>query len=205
MLRFIQLITAIGLVWVIGLGVYIYALPDRVAAYREIAQAQAAADTGASLGVAVLTGGGGKRIRDAMGVFSQGTGERLLISGVHEDTRRAILQQFWTGDRARFDCCVDLGPTAKSTRGNAREISAWAAQHGFSHLIIVTSEFHMPRAMGEIGARVQDATLLALPTPSGYLNEAGWPKDIKAVKDLGKEYTKYLISKLTTISARVGS
>ncbi len=45
-----------------------------------------------------------------------------------------------------FDCCVDLGFTAADTLGNARETAEWARSLGYHSLILVTADYHMPRA-----------------------------------------------------------
>jgi len=193
-LKLLQLIVVVAFTWSIGLGFYISAFPDRQDAERVIAAVGKQPDTG----IAVLTGGGGKRIADAMQLFSNNVGERLLVSGVHRDTTHAAIKQFWTGDMARFTCCVDLGSEAKTTRGNAYEVAAWADQYGYSRLVIVTSDYHVLRAMREIRSRVMVDTLVALPTPSGYFSEAGWPQNLRALKIIVVEYSKYLAASLTT-------
>ena len=52
--------------------------------------------------------------------------------------------------RRLYDCCVDLGFTAADTVGNARETATWAKSMGYDSLIVVTADYHMPRAMLEL-------------------------------------------------------
>jgi len=58
--------------------------------------------------------------------------------------RRVPEHQRW------FECCVDLDYTAVNTIGNAVETRRWALNHGFHSLVVVTSNYHMPRAMLEL-------------------------------------------------------
>src|SRR5664280_94201 len=45
-----------------------------------------------------------------------------------------------------FTCCIDLDRSALNTFGNALETKRWAREHNFNSLIVVTSNWHMPRA-----------------------------------------------------------
>ena len=49
-------------------------------------------------------------------------------------------------------CCVDLDYSAINTEGNAIETKRWAHRRGIRSLIVVTSNYHMPRAMAELRA-----------------------------------------------------
>ncbi|MEM1193016.1 MAG: YdcF family protein [Pseudomonadota bacterium] len=193
LLRFV-LILALGLaaLWAAGLAVFVHALPGRAEADRALAEIAREP----RLGIAVLTGGGGLRIADGMAIFASGTGDRLLISGVHEAITAADLKKFWPGASARFTCCVDLGRAAKSTRGNALEIARWARKHRFAVLVIVTSDYHLPRAMHELKQLKIPSALLAMPTPSTGLAGAGWPVDGSAWRRVAGEYSKFLAARV---------
>lgn len=149
-------------------------------------------------GVVVYTGGGGARIAAAMSLLSNGAGQRLLISGVHPETSRARLSEMWKGPQSQFDCCVDLDRNALSTEGNAAELSVWARAHKFDTIILVTSEYHMPRAIAETREKMPDATLTPYPVSSGYLNEKGRPTSLEAWEKLAGEYIKFLLTRIKT-------
>lgn len=149
-----------------------------------------------SAGIAVYTGGGGARITAAMALFAEGGGERLLISGVNPETSRARLAELWSGSEDLFECCVDLGHKALSTEGNAAEASIWAALHGYDSIILVTSEYHMPRAILVTKTQMPDAVITPYAVSSGYLNEHGRPVSWEAWRKLSGEYAKYLIARL---------
>ena len=72
-----------------------------------------------------------------------------------------------------FDCCVDLGFTAANTLGNARETAEWARAKGYSALILVTADYHMPRARLELRAAMPEADISRL--SRGHPRHAGGP------------------------------
>ena len=54
---------------------------------------------------------------------------------------------------------LSLGHAATSTRGNAREVAAWARGTGIREITVVTAGFHMPRAMLELRRALPEAAL----------------------------------------------
>ena len=174
--------------WAAGLALFVKNLP------RETDASKLRAD-----GVVVFTGGGGARISAGMELFSSGYGERLLISGVHPETSRERLSKLWTGASEQFDCCVDLGRAAKSTIGNAAELENWVNEQGYASVVIVTSDYHMPRAMLVAKSRMPDVELKALSVESGLLNGHGRPATFVALRKISGEYSKYIVVKLRTI------
>ncbi len=143
-------------------------------------------------GVVALTGGGGARIKEAMRLLGSGRAERLLISGVNPQTPSADIRAMANGDEQLFDCCVDFGRSATSTRENALEIAAWARENGYTSIIVVTSDFHMPRSLIEIRAQSPGVTFSAHPIP-GSKQGGHWWRDPKAIRRLSVEYVKFLV------------
>src|SRR5215217_8757267 len=99
--------------------------------------------------IVALTGGA-QRIGDAIDLLAKGYGRRLLITGVNEKTSRDEIARFNPGQRRLFECCVDLDYRARNTIGNAIETRRWVRENGFQSLIIVTSNYHMPRTLVEL-------------------------------------------------------
>ena len=97
-------------------------------------------------GIVVLTGGA-DRINAAIALLQRGQAKRLLITGVHPEIVPADLSGVTIGTRTLFECCVDLGREARNTRGNAIEAAKWANAHNYHRLIIVTANYHTPRAL----------------------------------------------------------
>lgn len=115
--------------------------------------------------IVVLTGGP-NRVSTAVTLLEAGRGARLLISGVNPDSPPSDIAAAAGATEALFACCVDIGPDAADTIGNAAEAAAWAQAHGYDRLIIVTSDYHMPRALLELQAAMPDVTLIAYGVPA---------------------------------------
>ena len=139
-------------------------------------------------GIVVLTGGPA-RISEAINLLRKQNGKRLLITGVHPHTSERRLSQL-AGGADLFACCVDIDRAAPDTRGNAAEAERWAARHQFHRLIIVTSDFHMARAMLEFSRRMPDRALVAWPV--SVTSELTGPPGLARARVWLAEYVKFL-------------
>lgn len=135
--------------------------------------------------VVVLTGGPG-RVATGVQLLEAGRGQRLLISGVNPGSPVEDIAAAAGASQALFDCCVDVGPEAADTMGNAAETSSWAAARGYDSLIVVTSDYHMPRALLELQAAMPDTRLIAFAVPA----PAPWSSAAEARRWM-TEYLKY--------------
>ncbi len=148
---------------------------------------------GSADGIVVLTGGA-SRLSDAVDLLASGRGHRLLISGVSPTTNVNDLKR-QVPDRERwFGCCIDLDYSAVNTIGNAVETRRWALRHGFRSLVVVTSSYHMPRAMLELSHQLPGATLIAYPVVTPQRRAEGWWGDPASAKILMLEYLKYVVA-----------
>jgi uncharacterized SAM-binding protein YcdF (DUF218 family) len=143
--------------------------------------------------IVVLTGGP-SRIVDAVTLLNGGLGRRLLITGVNpaissDEMRRALPD----GERL-MDCCIDLGHKALNTRGNALEAAEWTRERRFRSLVVVTSSWHMPRAMMELSRALPDVELVAYPVVTSRTEPENWWTDAGTLKLLVKEYLKYIMA-----------
>ena len=115
--------------------------------------------------IVALTGGEG-RVVTAVQLLRDGRGGRLLISGVNPGSPPEDIARAAGAPAELFNCCIDTGEEAVDTRGNAREAAAWAARNEYATLIIVTNDFHMPRALLELQAAMPDTRLIAYAAPT---------------------------------------
>ena len=143
-------------------------------------------------GIVALTGGSGERISAGVQLLDEARGKRLLISGVGPHVTRSQLQIIVGAAKPLFDCCVDLGFKAANTLGNARETAAWARAHGFKTLILVTADYHMPRARLELRAAMPEATIEPYPVATSELKTGDWWKTQLGAQRMTIEYCKYL-------------
>jgi uncharacterized SAM-binding protein YcdF (DUF218 family) len=144
-------------------------------------------------GIVVLTGGA-SRISDAVELLASGRGRRLLISGVGPTTNTAELMRLAPDHQHWFGCCIDLDHSAANTVGNAMETRRWARERGFRSLVVVTSSYHMPRAMLEISHRLPDVTLIPFPVVSGQVRAEPWWRHPGTAKIVVFEYLKFLVA-----------
>ena len=146
-------------------------------------------------GIVVLTGGT-SRVADALELLAAGRGKRLLISGVNPGTTTSDIAHQAAGYDKLLKCCVDLDYSAINTLGNAVETRRWAIDRGFHSLVIVTSSYHMPRALAEISHQLPDVTLIPFPVVSDRLRLEPWWSNGATTRLVLSEYFKYLYAHL---------
>lgn len=148
-------------------------------------------------GVVVLTGGA-ERVADAVRLVADHKADKLLITGVNKITSsRAIAARIPQFD-ALFSCCITLGYTALNTAGNARETELWArAQHISHSLIVVTSNYHMPRALVEISHALPRVKLVPFPVINRHTERDMWHKP-NLLRLVALEYVKFIFARVYT-------
>lgn len=144
--------------------------------------------------IVALTGDG-DRLTPAVTLLEEGSGGRLLITGVNKLTTKHELKVLLHGGGS-FDCCADLGFAAADTRGNAEETARWVSEHHYGSLIVVTAAYHMPRSLLEFGVEMPGVKLVPYPVAAEPPGTPAWHN----VRRLHGEYVKYLAS-LMRISA----
>lgn len=175
-------VLVVALVWAAGL----MAFADRIARLTP-ADEPAPAD-----GIVALTGGSDLRLQAAAKLLEAGKGHRLLVSGVN---RAATRDDLWTVTGAAkplFDCCVDLGFEAVDTIGNARETAQWARVMNYRRLILVTADYHMPRALLELRGAMPEAEITPYPVATPMLDARRWWATSQGARRMVLEYSKYL-------------
>ena len=144
-------------------------------------------------GIVALTGAGSnERLAAAVSLLEDGKAARMLVSGVNPEASREDIRTVSKAVRRLYDCCVDLDFTAADTVGNARETADWANNLRYRSLIVVTADYHMPRAMLELRATMPDIDLRPYPVATRIVNANGWWRTSGGARLMIVEYSKYL-------------
>jgi uncharacterized SAM-binding protein YcdF (DUF218 family) len=155
-------------------------------------------------GIVVLTGGS-SRISDAVDLLADGYGKRLLISGVHPTNDTADISRSLPDNQSTLmHCCVDLDHSATNTRSNAAGTRRWVHERGFKSLIVVTSNYHMPRAIVELSHAMPDIRLIPFVVVGDKWREEPWWTSGAAFRLLLSEYVKYVAAEVRVHLADIG-
>jgi uncharacterized SAM-binding protein YcdF (DUF218 family) len=154
-------------------------------------------------GIVVLTGGS-SRVSDAMELLAAGYGKRLLISGVRPTNDASDISRSLPDSHSWLACCVDLDRSAVNTRSNAAETRRWAHERGFKSLIVVTSNYHMPRATVELSHAMPDIVLIPFAVVGDKWRDEPWWTSGATLRLLLSEYVKYVAAEMRVRLADLG-
>ncbi len=139
------LIFLILLIWICGYGAFLLHI-------HTLTPEQPDRKTDA---VIVLTGGN-LRIGTGLELYANGMAPQLFISGVHNLVKDEEIKSMWNGSQNLPECCIIMGRDATTTIGNAQEVYKWIKTNDIKTIRLVTSAYHMPRAMLEFTSAFED-------------------------------------------------
>jgi uncharacterized SAM-binding protein YcdF (DUF218 family) len=138
-------------------------------------------------GIVAFTGGA-ERVETALRLLAKGRADRLLLSGIGGGAELAELARRAGVDPLPLATRVTIDRSATTTRGNAVETAAWAHANGIRSLVVVTSSYHMPRAITEVARALPETALYPQPVGPSERNEGtGLPLRLMA-----EEYVKFI-------------
>lgn len=179
--RWLAFLGLLSVCWAAGLVWFVETLPEAVA------DKEAHTDA-----IVVLTGGRG-RLEEGLELLEKGLGKRLFVSGVFPglDVQR-LLDIFREGDQD-LNGLVNIG-TAPDTITNATETAAWMREMGFKEMRLVTSAYHMPRALMEFRAVMPDMAIIAHPVFVDHIKQEEWWEWPGTTNLMVAEYNKALLA-----------
>lgn len=145
--------------------------------------------------VTALTGAADARIIAAI-QLAESLDLPLLISGVGLDTTPADIAGIAHVAPAQIDCCVTLGRAAATTEGNGAETADWARRNNVTRIIVVTSEYHMDRALLELKRAMPEGTFIPHAVMTTKVRPGDWYKDAATAKLLVEEWIKFRLAGL---------
>ncbi|MSO80303.1 MAG: YdcF family protein [Alphaproteobacteria bacterium] len=174
-------VLAVAFAFVAGFATFVSAIQK-----ADVSLTAAGADA-----VVVLTGGAG-RVVEGIDLLAAGRAKKLFVSGVDRGVDVAALLAAARRGPAGIECCIALGYGADDTAGNAAETARWMDAEGFASLLLVTTDWHMPRSLIEFRRAMPKATIVPRPVPSPTVHVDDlwrWPGSTQL---LAGEYIKVL-------------
>jgi uncharacterized SAM-binding protein YcdF (DUF218 family) len=168
--------------WLTGLAIYISSMPSEVA------------DTATPTDAIVVLTGGSERLTVGLDLLEQGLADHLFLSGVGEEVTLDDLRGATLNIPAHLSDRVILGHAALNTVGNAHETAEWVAAMGVTSLRLVTSAYHMPRALLEFHETMPWARIIPHPVFPKAVKQEEWWKWPGTTLLLAEEYTKFLVA-----------
>jgi len=178
--RFAAAMAVLALLWLGGLVWFAETIPEVLD------------DPGESTDAIVVLTGGSQRLQSGLQLLAAGKAKMLFVSGVHHGVDVAALLRSVGQTPETVPCCVVLGHSADNTFGNAVETAAWMRQERFRSLRLVTSNYHMRRALLEFSRAMPEVRVVPHPVfPEAVRQERWWASPGTLELILG-EYHKYL-------------
>ena len=134
-------------------------------------------------GMVIFTGGS-NRVATGVDLVANGFTGPVLITGAHPAV--SLERLFASRPEALHPAQVDVDYTAMTTRGNVRETLAWAKRHDLHTVLVVTSNYHVPRSLMLLKRDAPQLNIVMYPVLSEHINE----------RLLMSEYLKYLAARL---------
>ncbi len=142
----------------------------------------------------VLTGGD-NRVKKSLKLFFQieNKNKNLFISGVGKGFNKKTLKKLAQKNpnyNKVIDCCIQIEGISRNTFSNAVESLKWVKSKKINSFVLLTNNYHMPRAMLEFKSIFKDITII----PYVFLdkNKIWWKTKINYIS----EYFKYNLTYL---------
>ena len=152
--------------------------------------------------IVILTGGA-NRIKDGLKIIqdfknSKNINYKILVSGTGMGfTKSSLKKKLGPNFNPNLiQCCIDLDSVSKNTFTNASETFKWARKNDIKEFILITSNYHMPRAILEfknIMPKLKIYTYAIIPKKH---NIEKWLNSYETFNLIFTEYCKYIFASL---------
>jgi len=152
--------------------------------------------------IVILTGGA-NRIKDGLKIIqdfknSKNINYKILVSGTGMGfTKSSLKKKLGPNFNSQLiQCCIDLDGVSKNTLTNASETFKWTSKNDIKEFILITSNYHMPRAILEFKNVMPNLKIYTYAiTPKNHDIE-NWLSSYQTFSLVFTEYCKFIIAGL---------
>ena len=152
--------------------------------------------------IVILTGGT-NRIKDGLKIVEDFSKSRkinfkILVSGTGKGfSKKSLINQIEPSfNPYLIECCIDLDSVSKNTFTNAIETSKWAHKNNINKFILITSNYHMPRAILEFKNIMPNKKIYTFPIKPKKHNINKWLNSYQTFNLIFKEFCKYIFASI---------
>ena len=150
--------------------------------------------------IVILTGGS-NRIKDGLKIINKFDSAnnfyfKILVSGTGKGFTKSSLRKILNSsfDLKLLDCCLELESVSKNTFSNATETFKWATKNNIKQFILITSNYHMPRALLEFRHKMPNIKIYTHPITPKKHNINKWLSSTETFSLILMEFSKFLIA-----------
>ena len=149
----------------------------------------------------VILTGGSNRIKDGLKIVNKfdNTSKfypKILVSGTGKGFTKISLEKKLNFDFGLnlIECCIELDNISTNTYSNASETLKWAKKNNIKEFILITSNYHMPRAFLEFKNRMPNLKIFTYPITPKKHNIKMWLRSFQTFYLVFSEYCKFLVA-----------
>ena len=155
-----------------------------------------------SSNIVILTGGT-NRIKDGLKIINdfertKKNSLKILVSGTGKGfTKNSLKKQL--GENFNSDlikCCIELDSVSKNTFTNASETLKWTKKNDIKEFLLVTSNYHMPRAILEFNNSMPNLKIYTYSIKPRKHKIGKWLNSHETFTLVFKEFCKYIVASL---------
>lgn len=182
----LSLLTSIIAFWIVGLLLFVYAIPETSELKVKSVDA-----------IVILTGGT-MRLEEGLELFDKVNAGKILISGVGKGFSKSdIASLIKDGSKLQVDDVI-LGELAETTYSNGVEADIFMTLHGFKSMLLVTSNYHILRSKAVFTAMMPEFNIAYYPVCSDNFKKTtsfiSWPSLKVAISEYNKYIAFYAVS-----------
>ena len=152
--------------------------------------------------IVILTGGA-NRIKDGLKIIqdfknSKNINYKILVSGTGMGfTKSSLKKKLGPNFNSQLiQCCIDLDGVSKNTLTNASETFKWTSKNVIKEFILITSNYHMPRAILEFKNVMPNLKIYTYAITPKKHDIENWLSSYQTFSLVFTEYCKFIIANL---------